>query len=227
MKLPTKKTVKQHELTKMNSMIYGVPKIGKSTFASTINGGEGVLFCSTEKGYNHLEVYNVDITSWNDFRELGRTLSKDNGGYKILVIDTVDLLVKQCERYVCQKHGVEHPSDLSFGKGFTLIKDEFITVATAINQMGFSLCFISHAKEREQKTKTQTWTYMDTSLSATWSTLVCGMCDFIFYIHMDSEGNRKIRTKGHKYINSGDRTGKLPEVMPLDFGEIQKCLQKS
>jgi hypothetical protein len=210
----------------MNTMIYGKEKSGKTTWASTINKGEGVLFCATEEGHKHLSVYKVAITSWEDFLLLGSELKKDPKGYKTLVIDIVDYLVVHCEHYVCKKMGVDHPSDLPFGKGFTAVKREFLRVITAINQMGFSFVFISHSKEREMKTKTASWTYMDTTLSATWSTLVCGMCDFIFYIYIDEDGNRKIRTKGHKYINSGDRTGKLPEVMALDFNEIQKILSK-
>lgn len=225
MKLPTVKTEVIRDLSDMNTMLYGNPKIGKTTFASTINGGEGVLFCATEEGHKHVEVYKVNISSWKEFLELAVSLEKDRQGFKTLVVDTVDLLIKQCEQFICKKNGVEHPSDLAFGKGFTLIKDEFIRVITKLNHLGFSFVFISHAKEKEQKTKVQTWTVMDTSLSATWSTLVCGMCDFIFFLHFDGDGKRKVRTKPTKYINAGDRTGKLPEIIDLDFGKVQECLK--
>lgn len=222
--LPTKKTEKQFQLLKNNILLYGLPKVGKTTFASTINSGEGVLFLATEAGHKHLEVYKSDITGWSDFYEVGRALKKGEHDYKLLVVDTVDLAYKMCEAFVCKKHKVEHPSDMPYGKGFNLVKDEFIRVFNAFNQAGFALCFISHAKERELKSKTQSWTYMDTTLPASANTIVCGMSDFIFYVYTEDGGKRKIRTKGHKNVNAGDRSGLLPPIMDLDFDLIQQTL---
>lgn len=224
--LPKKKTEKVYDFTKMNCLLYGPPKIGKTTFAASINGGDGVLFLATEKGHDHVEVFKVDIKEWEDVYKLGKELATTEHKYKYLVIDIVDWFYKHCEAYICKRYNVQHINDLAYGKGSSLVKDEFVRLINKFNNMGFGLCFLSHCKEREQKTKTKSWTIMDTSLPGSPAGVIAGMCDFIFYAYLDESNNsRKMRTKGHRYINCGDRTGVLPEIMPFSYDEITKHLK--
>lgn len=225
--LPKEKTKKVYEFTKMNALIYGPPKIGKTTFASKINGGNGVLFLATESGHKHVEVNKLDIGSWDDFINALKALKTETHDYHYLIIDVVDWLWKMCEDHIAKENKVKHYTDLAYGKGSTLVKDQFIKVINYLNHQGFGLCFISHAKEREQKTKTESWTYMDTSLPPSASQVIAGFCDFIFYAYIDKDGKVKMRTKGHKYINSGDRTGVLPDVMDFSYEAVQNCLSES
>lgn len=203
-------------------MLYGAPKTGKSTFASHI---PNALFLPTEEGLNELEVFQYKIKSWRDVLKLRKELQEKDHGFECLVVDIVDWFYKHCEHYVCGKHGVTHPSDLEYGKGFSLVKDEFIRVVNGLNQLGLGMVFICHAKEKEVKKKNTTYTSMDTSLGATTNNLICGMCDFIFFAYIDEDGKRVMRTKPSKYVNSGDRTGKLPEIMPFDYENLVKELE--
>ena len=224
--LPTKKTEKVFDFTKMNCLLYGPPKIGKTTQAASINNGNGILFLATEKGHDHVEVFKQNITKWEDVREIGKALASEKHDFKYLVIDIVDWFYKHCENYICRRHNVAHPNDLAYGKGSALVKDEFVRVINGFNHMGYGLCFLSHCREREQKTKTSSWTVMDTSLGAAPSNIIAGLCDFIFYAYLDeSDGKRKIRTKGHRYVNCGDRSGILPPIMEFDLNKVQECLK--
>lgn len=228
MLLPTSKTIKVFELKTMNCLIFGKPKIGKTQFASTM--GDDVLFLATEDGHKHVEVFKVDITKWEQLQELAKELYNDaktgKPKFKMLVVDTVDILYRLCRKFVCDKYDVDHQTDLAYGKGSDLVKDEMFRVLNAFNKMGYGICFISHHQEREEKTKTSSWTITDTSLPSAISKLICGMSDFIFYIYIDENGERWALTKPTKYIVAGDRTGKLPEKLKLDFKEIQTLLNK-
>ena len=184
------------------------------------------MFLATEAGLKHLEVFKVDITCWDDFLKVCGELKAGKHDFECLVIDTVDHLYKYCEHYICKKAGVKHPSELGFGRGFSQTKDEFIRVVNHINMLGFGLVFLTHSKEREIKKKSVSYTYMDTSLSGTPNTLICGMCDFILYCYVDEDGQRLMRTKPTKYISAGDRTGKLPELMPFDYNALIDELDK-
>lgn len=197
-----------------NVLIYGKPKVGKSTLASQI---PNALFAATEKGYNFLRVKPQDINSWEEFLELGQALCKQKHSFKTVVVDTCDILYKHCEKYVMDKHQVNDPSDLGFGKGFKLVRDEFARVISKINMAGFYFVFISHAKEKTEKTKTAEWTVLGTSLSGSPETFVAGLCDIILYCYITDDGDRMMRTKPTKYILAGDRSCKLPEIMPMDF----------
>ena len=105
------------ELGASNVLLYGKPKVGKSTLASQI---PNAIFAATEKGYNYLQVNAVDIHKWEDILELGAAFTTQKHPYKTVIIDTCDIAYKHCEKYIMDKHQVNHPSDLGFGKGFSL-----------------------------------------------------------------------------------------------------------
>ncbi len=146
----------------------------------------------------------------------------------------MDHLYKHCERFVCAKLGIDHPSQAEYGRGFSLVKEEFTRVLNNFNALGLGLMFLSHATQREFKTETTAYDRMDCTLSGSPATLVSGMCDYVWYLHLDEKsGQRMIRTGGSKYYNAGCRASKevdgklvqkLPFLMPLDYEEIVKAL---
>lgn len=222
LELPKEKSKIDKSLNSQNYLIYGPPKVGKTTLASNF---PNTIFAATEAGHKHVEIFKVDCNDWDTVRNLGAALANSDHQFKTLVIDIADYFFKHCQDWVCKKNGVQAPADLPYGKGFSLVKDEFIRVVNRFNQIGISLVFISHAKEREMKSKTATWTFMGTTMPGTAENVVSGMCDIILYCYTNSEGQRVMRTKGTQYILAGDRTKPgLPEIMPLDFNELRKHL---
>lgn len=221
--LPTEKTKIKTSFFTQNVLIYGLPKVGKTSFAAQY---PNALHMATEEGYNNLEIDVVKLTKWDDTYTVGKELQTTKHNYKTIVFDTVDLLYKHCENFVMKQHEAKHPSDLPYGKGYSLVRDEFVSVINRYNQLGFGLTFISHAKEREQSSKTAKWTYMDTSMPAQPNGIICGLVDLILYFYVGTDGARHIRTKPTKHINAGDRTGKLPEIMPLDYANFEKTFEE-
>lgn len=215
------KTTITTDIGAMNVLIYGQPKVGKSTLASQI---PNALFLATEKGHNFLEIHKVDINKWEDVIEVGKSLLAQKHTFKTLIIDIADYFYKHCERYVMEKHQVEHPSDLGFGKGFSLVKDEFTRVVHRLNSIGVGMVFISHAKEKTIKTKSAEWTMMATSMGNGPEGVISGLSDVILYCYITEEGHRVMRTKPSKYILAGDRSKKLPELMPMDYKKITDLL---
>lgn len=221
--LPKKKTEIKKDIGSMNTFLYGMPKVGKSSFASKI---PNALFLATEDGHNFLEVYRIRISKWADVYEVGKLLRADDHQYKTIVVDVVDYFYKMCSKHVCNLHGVKHESDLPFGKGYSLVKDEFTNIVNGINAMGFGMCFISHAKEREITKTGSKYTVMGTSLGQTTENFITSICDFIFYAYIDDEGFRKIRTKPSKYVIAGDRTGRLPKDMEFEYSAVESFLNE-
>lgn len=224
MQLPKVKTLKKTEFRRQNTLLYGLPKVGKSTFASQI---PGALFLATEEGHNHLEVFKVNITKWEDVHALKAELAKPGHNFTTLVIDIADWFFKHCEHYVCRKFEVLHASDMAFGKGYSLIKDEFVRTVNGLNQMGFGMIFISHADDKPVEKTTMKYTRMDTTIAKSANTIICGLCDYIFYAYIDDKGQRLMRTKPTKYINAGDRSGKLPELIPFNYLEFSNEFAKT
>ncbi len=99
MKLPNEKSRKKTGLTEQNYLIYGQPKVGKTTLASHF---PGAVFLPTEDGQKHVEVYKFDlVTTWEEVLQVCSLLSqKDKHNFSTLVIDIADRFYKYCEVYV-------------------------------------------------------------------------------------------------------------------------------
>ena len=128
--------------------IYGPAKSGKTTFATR---PEGSLLLAAEKGYNALpNIYPVDITSWSEVKAVCRELKKPEvkDRFKNVIMDTIDLMGIMCEKFVCAQNGVEKIGEIPYGQGWNAMKREFEDTCRTITQLGYSLIFISHDKDR-------------------------------------------------------------------------------
>ena len=227
--LPTAKTKPAMELGKQTILLYAPPKLGKSTFASKF---PEAIFFECEPGLNHLEVFKLPTYKWEDFLEL---IAKGEHNFKTLVIDTVDNAFKMCSDYVCAKHGIEYEGDMGHGKGWALVKNEWHRVLTRLASLPYGLILISHAVDKTIETRTGEYTKTTPSLPDRARNVVLGLVDIILYgdsvPRKDTAGNviidRVLRTKPHPTYEAGDRTGRLPDVLPLDYDAFVKAFSSN
>ena len=220
--LPTAKTKPAMELGKQTILLYAPPKLGKSTFASKF---PEAMFFECEPGLNHLEVFKLPTYKWEDFLEACKLIAKGEHSFNTLVIDTVDNAFKMCSDYVCAKHGIEYEGDMGHGKGWALVKNEWHRVLTRLASLPYGLLLISHAVDKTIETRTGEYTKTTPSLPDRARNVVLGLVDIILYgdsvSRKDAAGNviidRVLRTKPHPTYEAGDRTGRLPEMLPLDY----------
>ena len=123
--LPTHKTPARTDLADLTVLLYGAPKIGKSTFCSQ---SDRAVFLATEAGLNHLETYQVPVASWPELLDACAEIAAGEHNFRTVIIDTIDNALQMCEHYVCERQGIKHPSDLDFGKGYSLVTNEFTRV---------------------------------------------------------------------------------------------------
>jgi len=220
--LPSQKTPPKTNLSDLTVLTYGPSKIGKSTWCSQ---AEGALFLATEAGLNNLEVFQVAIGTWEDLLQACKEISEGKHPYKTIVLDTVDNAYRMCAEHVCQKFKIEHESDLGYGKGYALINSEFYRVLNKLSLLPYGLFLISHSQEKELETRTGKLTRIVPTLPEKARKIVLGMVDIILFCDLEvttgADGKqvarRVIRTKPNVHYEAGDRTGRLPEVIDLDF----------
>lgn len=225
--LPTTKTKPQTDFEKYTTLLYGAPKTGKSTLASQF---EKPLFLATEAGLNALATYNVEIESWEKFLEACAEIAAGKHGFKTIVIDTVDNLFQLCSAYICKKNNIQHESELDWGKGWKLVKEEFARAVVKLSLQPYGLVLISHAEPEEIKTRTGTLTKWRPTMPKQAKEKILPMCDFVFYcaIELTVEGEQRfLRTKPSENWDAGDRTGKLPAVLPMDYKAIKGAFEKA
>ena len=230
MKLPTTKTgIKQH-LHEYNTLIYGSPKIGKSSFCAQI---DGMLFLATEPGLNSQNVFQVEITSWREMWEAYDELKKGRHNYKAIAIDTVDIAYRLCCLDACKKLRINHKSDLDFGKAYDVINDEYLRFITALGSLPYGLFLISHSAEKKLDRKKGGHTVIIPSLPGKAANITCDFSDFILFfdnkngaVDNPDEGDeyeRVIRTAKTRFYVAGSRLKGMPETIPLEFSEFEKA----
>ena len=222
MLLPTQKTPPKPNLADLTVLVYGATKIGKSTWCSN---ADRAVFLSTEPGLNSLEVFQVPIRSWDELLAACGEIAEGNHEFRTVILDTVDNAYRMCAEHVCRKFKVEHESDLGYGKGFALTNNEFQRVLNKLAFMPCGLYLISHSQEVEIETRTGKYNKTVPTLPEKARKIVLGLVDMVLYCDIETvagtEGRtvarRVMRTKPSLNYEAGDRTGKLPEVIDLDY----------
>lgn len=234
MALPIIKSVKETNLAKQVTLLYGRPKIGKSTFCSYF---EKALFMATEPGLNHLEVFKMNVNSWGVFLETCAEVAGGKHEFKTLIIDTVDNLLVYCSDYVCKENEIDHPSDLPHGKGWSLITAEFTRALVKLYGLGYGVVLVSHSKQEEIETKTKKYNRFTIDISGKNQNVILNGMDLILFMDSEMKDGVEVgvvRTKPSLYYEAGDKSKLLPENIhfPLNdpkvaYDIIIKCFNEA
>ncbi len=226
--LPTARATPTLDLATKTTLIYGPPKIGKSTFASMF---PDALFLECEPGLSELSVYKVPTYSWEDLLAACKLVAAGEHAFKTIVIDTIDNAFKFCSDHVCAKHSIEYEGDLPHGKGWAFVKNEWHRVLTRLASLPYGVVLISHSVDKRVETRTGEYTKTQPSLPDRARHVVLGLVDMILFCDTQSRKDesgqvsveRVIRTKPHPTYEAGDRTGRLPDMLPLDYAAFARC----
>jgi hypothetical protein len=189
----------------------------------------GVLFLSTEPGTKGLQIHEVPIGDWATLLGAVDALEKDKSSkFKTIVIDTVDLAYDMCLEHVCTNLMIPYPGEDSsgkedWGKSWKAVKDEFTDAVSRILRSNRGLWFVSHAKERQIKTRGgEKYDRIGPSMGSQASRVIEALVDiFIYADYMrDTDGNvvRVLVCEGDETVWAGHRktAGKFPPLLPLE-----------
>ena len=227
--LPKTKSKPTTDAGNVTMLLYGAPKIGKSTFCSRF---EEALFIATEPGLNFLETFNVRVNTWIEFQETLNALEKGSN-FKTLVIDTVDNLWLFCVSEILRQYKIQFIGDLSFGKGYALVEAEFQRAINRLVALGKGLVFISHAYLDDVDTMQGKVKKFLPTIPEKARKYILPLVDIIGFataeFSIDAGGNRIerriIRTQPGTLWEAGDRTGRLPDPIPFKFAVFKRYFE--
>lgn len=236
--LPTERTTPETNPLAYSMLLYGPTKVGKTTFAAQ---AEGALFLETEPGTQALSVYSVKVGDWatllRALGELGKALESGDKRFSTVVIDTVDNAYQFCIDYCLREKldGAQHLADISHGKGYQVVNNEFHRVLLKLAHMPIGVLLISHSKERRVETRTGSYDKTTTTLPDSARKIVLGLMDIVLLAEIqatqDKDGGvrtrRVLHTKPTPAFDAGDRTGRLPDILPLDYGAFQAAFTEA
>ena len=237
-KLPTGQQEPIFDIDKISMVIYGAPKIGKSTFCSRF---ENAIFMATEPGLNYLKTSNVRVNSLQEANELVDLLAKGGHPYKTLIVDTVDQLWQFCVDSVRQSRKVESLVDIPYGKGKDLASNAFGDIIAKIVKLGMGMIFVSHAQMFDVETPNGKISKFLPTIPDRARSAVLPLVDVIGFatseVNFSPDGERVerriLRVAPSSIWEAGDRSGRLQDPMPLSYyvfrqqycGETQESRQ--
>lgn len=209
-------------------VIYGEPKVGKTTIASQF---PNALLLAFERGYNALSgVMAQNVTKWSEFKKVLKQLENKavQEKFETIVVDTVDLAYASCEKFIIQREGVEKIGDIAYGAGYKMVRDEFDTALRSIPMMNYGIVMISHAQ-------VATLTAEDgTEYSKTMPTLakqprqiVLSMADIIGYaksVEREGESKTVLFLRGTPQFEAGSRFKHTPSVIKFEYEALVKAI---
>ncbi len=225
--LPTAKTPPRSSLSDYTILLYGAPKVGKSTLAAQF---DDAVFLATEPGLNALEVYQVPVSSWQTFIDACKELSEGQHPFKTVVVDTVDNLFKFCSEAVMRKAGVQHESDLEWGKGWALVRDEFLRVLNRLALLPYGLILISHAEFSNIKTPTKQIVKAVPTMPKQAREIVMPIADFILYAEVldTPDGQERVlRCQAAEQWDAGARLDGFPNTIEMSYPAFRSAFDRT
>ncbi len=215
MALTTEKKQPSKRLYDYTTLLYGQTKVGKSTLLSQI---PNILFLNTGGGLEAIECYEESVPDWETFLTKGKEIIMGGHNFEAIAIDTIDRLHKLCFEYMMNKLNITYPSDLEYGKGWDMVRTEFLRPLMKLVLSKYGIFFISHSKTIEIQTRTAKFSKVIPSMSDSLYSIISPICGIILYydtIEGEKGDVRLLRTSATERWISGDRTTKLQK-----YGDI-------
>ena len=217
LKVAKRKAVSQNPST---LLMYGPPKIGKTTMLSSL---DKCLIIDTESGSNMIEGH---ILNANNRKELIEILKQAREGheFKYIAIDTIDKVVQWAEEAVCQENSVQALADLPFGKGWGLARDKVMNTIHAFKDVCDHLIIVGHRKTAKAVVEGQA-TVEPESLDITGrlKNMIMSDSDAIGYVFRDEDEKLMISFKSDDALEAGSRSPHLRgKILPFDWKNINK-----
>lgn len=229
--LNIKPSVISRDLRGKYVLLYGKPKSGKTTAATSF---PNALLCAFEKGYNAIGgVRAVDITTWSGFKQVLRQLEKPEAKqmYKTIIIDTITIAWDLCEQFVCAQNGVQKLVDIPWGAGHSAAKKEFESSLRKITQMGYGVVLIAHSTSRIEKAADGTeLEIISPDLPKRGAEICNGIVDIIGYIgneYKDGEYKRWLYTRETPTLFAGSRFKYLAPKIEFGYKQLVDAISEA
>lgn len=219
------------------TVIYGVPKIGKSTWASH---APDVVWIPVEEGANALDVSSFPrVLTWGDMLDALDALTDGKHSYRTAVIDTLDVLEGIVWKRTCQTKlngdkRVQSIEDYGFAKGYIFALDIWSELLARLDTLrdkrGMDIILVAHATLVTVKSPdTEDFQRYDLQLHHKAASLIRGWADHVLFattqiglhkqnqrMKVSSLGDRVLHTHSAPGWVAGTRSS-APAELPLSY----------
>lgn len=218
--------------------IYADSYVGKSTFVDKL---DNLLFINTDGNTDNTSspvvsisdeiIQNGRITkrklAWENFLEVVEELEKKDNDYQRICIDLIEDLYEHCRLYTYDKLGIEHEQDAGFGKGWDMVRTEFLSTMKRLKNIGYQIIYISKEIENEISLKNGgKITTFKPNLADKVANVLAGTVDITMRAYMDGE-NRILQLGKKENVFGGGRFDFDVDEIALDMDLFLKEVKKA
>ena len=183
-----------------------------------------------EQGTNALaDIRSMPIMKWTDAKKVLSELRQPKARemYDCIVVDTASIAWQLCEKYICQREGVDSIRDIPWGGGWTMLKNEFQEFWREITLLGFGILFIAHSKDKPTEMRDEDGeaiTALCPDLPNQCYTIINSIVDIIGYLQVqmnpDGSSERFLYTRSTPYVFAGSRYQYLAPKIKFGYQEL-------
>jgi hypothetical protein len=228
-KLPKKK-VKASRKSPKNMIIYGAPKIGKTTVLSQL---DDCLIIDLEQGSDMLDALKVQVNSLKELGEIGKEIYTEGKPYKYVAIDTISKLEEWCEEEGKQIY-LKTPMGKNFeqknpgmsilslpnGAGYLYLRMAYKKWIDRLNTLADHVILVGHLKDKMLEKKGKEVAVKDLDLTGKIKQITCANADAVGYIYREDDVTM-VSFDSLGDVVAGSRCEHLKgRTMPMEWSDI-------
>lgn len=216
-------------------------KLGKTLQATRM---PKPFYLRFEQGINAISnVPYAELNNWSDFKKVNKqltnpkTIEQARETYSTIILDTCDVAIKWCEKYVCATQGVTRLNDGNSGYGlWKEMENEWFEEITKLSNAGYCVYFISHSTpvKRIDPNTNEEYEQMSPKGDKRTIDLIVDLVDIIGYVKsngIDENGDiipSSIYFANTKEFQAGSRFTFMPRVLKEFTAEnFQEAIKKA
>ena len=164
--------------------------------------------------------------AWEVFKETIEELEKKQNDFKTIIVDLLEDTREMCRVYKYDELGIQHESDSGYGKGWDIIKTEYLSVMRRFFNLDYeNLIVISHEDVSKDITKKngQNITRIAPNIQDAIANKVAGMVDIVARVVVEDDGSRTLNFKSNEVVFGGGRLKGIKETtIPLSWDALMQ-----
>lgn len=237
MLLPKNERREKNTRTKTKTWIYGMPTSGKTTM---LDSAPNPLNLNTDGNIQDVTMPYIAIKdmvtvegrqtkrklAWEVFKDVIEELEKKQNDFQTIIIDLVEDTREMCRLYKYEELGIQHESDSGFGKGWDIIKTEYLSTMRRFFNLDYdNLVIVSHEDVSKDITKKSgdKITRIMPNIQEAVANKLAGMVDIIARVVIEEDGSRTLNFKTNNIVFGGTRLKDVPsDKIPLSWDALME-----
>lgn len=227
--LPENKRRTIDQASRKKVWLYGAPFSGKTTIADSF---PDPIMLNTDGNLNSFTAPYIEIKEtlegrtpikpWDNLKGAIDALQKGSD-YKTIVVDLVEDCYEHCRRWCYEKYGFNHESDAGFGKGYDIIRNEFLTVFKKLLTLNYNIVLISHEDTSKDITRKSgdKITSIKPNINDKIANKLAGMVDIVARVVADGD-SRTLQFKSDDVVFGGGRLKLAHTVIPCTYEALDE-----